>query len=74
MSVDGTLARRLLLIITVIASFYGSMIIGIPVPPIHLFIVPNVAARPATDSVLVNPLKGSGVRWLHFEVFSAVQV
>ena len=22
----------------------------------------------------VNPLKGSGVRWLHFEVFSAIQV
>ena len=22
----------------------------------------------------VNPLKGSGGRWLHFEVFSAIQV
>jgi len=22
----------------------------------------------------VNPLKRSGVRWLHFEVFSAIQV
>ena len=21
-----------------------------------------------------NPLKGSGVRWLHFEVFNAIQV
>ena len=24
--------------------------------------------------VTVNPLKVSGVRWLHFEVFSAIQV
>jgi len=23
---------------------------------------------------LVNPLKRSGVKWLHFEVFSAIQV
>ena len=22
----------------------------------------------------VNPLKGSGIEWLHFEVFSAIQV
>ena len=22
----------------------------------------------------INPLKGSGIRWLHFEVFSAIQV
>ena len=22
----------------------------------------------------INPLKGSGVRWLHFEVLSAIQV
>ena len=21
-----------------------------------------------------NPLKGTGVRWLHFEVFSAIQI
>jgi len=25
-------------------------------------------------SGLVNPLKGSGVRWLHFKVFDAIQV
>ena len=24
--------------------------------------------------ILVNPLKGSGVRWLHFKVLSAIQV
>ena len=28
----------------------------------------------ATVRANVNPLKGSGVRWLHFEVFSAIQV
>ena len=25
-------------------------------------------------SLSVNPLKGSGIRWLHFKVFSAIQV
>ena len=23
---------------------------------------------------VINPLKGSGIRWLHFKVFSAIQV
>ena len=30
--------------------------------------------RSKTPGGKVNPLKRSGVRWLHFEVFSAIQV
>ena len=26
------------------------------------------------ESHILNPLKGSGGRWLHFKVFSAIQV
>ena len=36
----------------------------------------QVAGTNTKTTVLlsVNPLKGSGVRWLHFELFSAIQV
>ena len=55
---------------------------------LHLCILSNSSAlfNQATDFnifsdvfivaiiMVINPLKGSGVRWLHFEVLSAIQV
>jgi len=34
----------------------------------------SAAAEEVSSVSQLNPLKGSGVRWLHFEVFSAIQV
>ena len=33
-----------------------------------------IQCRMCVCYMFINPLKGSGVRWLHFEVFSAIQV
>jgi len=38
-----------------------------PLPRQNVFIT-------LVSKVEFNPLKGSGVRWFHFEVFSAIQV
>jgi len=37
-------------------------------------VIDNSANRLHAPSTVVNPLKGSGIGWLHFKVFSAIQV
>jgi len=41
---------------------------------VNLCSISSDATARATMDATVNPLKGSGVIWLHFEVFSAIKV